>query len=214
MINVAHDRDNRRPGFGRAFLTRQRLLELLLNGLSAFQYNTMTQFFYDQRRGVLVEHLIDVSHHTQVHKLFDDFACFDRHLLCQVAYRDVLGDIDVVDDFFRWLLKGMLIWLALQLLPPSTATPGHTGLGRLQVFHGKVVPSLLAARTGYASAFQPSFPRPAPQLVACRGVRFFFRSGVESLGLFVLIFRSCLVSFLLGLPCFLFCSRFGDCLKL
>ena len=111
MINVSHHRDNGCSGLWSAFLTGQRLFEALLDLFCTFQNNAMPQFFHNQRRGILVEHLVDGRHDTQIHELFDDLARFDSHLLRQIAYGDVLGDIDVINDFFGWLLESMLIWL-------------------------------------------------------------------------------------------------------
>ena len=173
VVNVTHDRHNGRSGLRRTLLARQRLLELLFDGLSAFQDNTVTEFFYNQRRGVLVEHLINVGHYAQIHQLLDHLAGFDGHLLRQVPYRDVLRDIDVVDDFLSRLLEAMLIRFVRQLLPASTTAPSDACFYRLQIAERKIVSSLLTSRTGNASAFEAPFTGPAPQLVARRNTCLF-----------------------------------------
>ena len=96
----------------------------------------MTKLLNDQGRRVLIQHLIDIRHYPEVHQLLDDLSCFDSHLLRQIAHGDVLGDVDVINDLFCWLLEGMLVGLVLQLFAPPAATPGDTRLGSFEVING------------------------------------------------------------------------------
>ncbi len=132
MIDVAHYSDNRRTRLGGAFLARQSLFQLLLNLFCALEHNAMTQLFHYEGRGILIQYLIDVSHDAEVHQLLDDLTRFNRHLLSEIADRDVLRHVDVVNNFFSRLRKAVLVYLIVQFSLAATTTTRDTGLRRLE----------------------------------------------------------------------------------
>ena len=129
--------------------------------------------------------MVDRRHNTEIHQFFDNLSRLDGHLLSQITYCDVLGDIDVINNFFGWLLKGMLVRLIRQLLASASPSSGHTCLGRRQVINGQVMPSLLASRTRHSTALEATLTRSTPQLIALGCTTLFGRRRVQSLGLFV-----------------------------
>ena len=93
----------------------------------------MPELFHNQRGRILIQYLVNVRHYTKAHKLLDYRAGFDRHLLCKIAHRDVLWDINIVDNFLCGLRKPVLIGLVIQLSFSSTATTCHTCLNGLKI---------------------------------------------------------------------------------
>jgi hypothetical protein len=62
----------------------------------------VAQFFDDQKRGVLVDHLVDRGHHTHFHQAFDHLTSLDSHALRQIADRDVFRHRDFADNWRGW----------------------------------------------------------------------------------------------------------------
>ena len=69
----------------------------------------MTQLLHNETRCVLVNHLIDRRHHTELHKLFNNNPGFNRHLLGKIAHTDIFRQLYIVNNLLGWLLKSMLI---------------------------------------------------------------------------------------------------------
>ena len=170
---MPHHRHDRRPRLGCALLAGQRFLEAFLNLFVALEHNAMAELFHHQRCRILIEHLVDRGHDTEVHQLFNDFTRFDRHLLGQITDGDVLGNTHVINDFFGGLLKGMLVRFIGELLAPASTTTRNTRLCRFKIIDGKVVATLLTARARDTTALQATFTRPATQLVPSLGVVIF-----------------------------------------
>ena len=130
MINVSHHGHNRSSGFWRTFLAGNRLLKALLDFFGALQHHSVSELLDYQSRRVLVQHLVNVGHDPQIHQFFNHLTRFDSHLLGQIADRYVFRDIDVVDNFFSGLLKGMLVRLAGELLSSASTAARDTRLNR------------------------------------------------------------------------------------
>ena len=214
MINVSHHGHNRSSGFWRTFLAGNRLLKALLDFFGALQHHSVSELLDYQSRRVLVQHLVNVGHDPQIHQFFNHLTRFDSHLLGQIADRDVFRDIDVVDNFFSGLLKRVLVRLIGELLPTAPAATRHTRLDRFKIIHGKVVTTLLSARTRDTPSLQTTFTRSATQLVTGLGGIVFCRCSVQSLGLAVRFFSSTLSGLLFCLSRRLFGPRFGSRFKL
>jgi hypothetical protein len=59
---------------------------------------TGAEFLDDERRGVLVDRLVDRGHHAHLHHRLDDFVGLDRHAVREFANRDRLGDLHFALD--------------------------------------------------------------------------------------------------------------------
>ena len=72
MVDVTHHCDNRRARLLDTFVLRQGLFKTLLKRIGADQPDRMAELFYNQRCSILIDHLIDRRHHTELHQLLDD----------------------------------------------------------------------------------------------------------------------------------------------
>ena len=214
MINVPHYGHNRRSGLWRTFLAGNRLLKAFLDFFGALKHHSVSELLDYQSRRVLIEHLVNVGHHSQIHQFFNHLTRFDSHLLGQIADRDVFRDIDVVDNFFSGLLKRVLVRLIGELLPTAPAATRHTRLYRFKIIHGKVVTTLLAARTGNAASLQTTFTWSATQFVTGLGGIVFCRCSVQSFGFAVRFFSGTLSGLLFRLSRRLLGPRLGSGFKL
>ena len=133
VVYVTHYRHNRRAELWRALLARHRFLELLLELIIGFQLDSMAKLFNDKTRRILVNHLIDRCHHTELHKLFDNNPGFNRHLLSEVAHADIFGQLYVVNNLLGWLLKSVLVLIITRASALTTASTAHSRLSRFDV---------------------------------------------------------------------------------
>ena len=69
----------------------------------------MAHLFDHQGSGILINHLINRGHHTQLHQLFNDFTCLDRHLLSKCADRNKIRHFNFIRDFLGRHFKTVLI---------------------------------------------------------------------------------------------------------
>ena len=81
----------------------------------------MSEFFYDQCCSVLVNSLVDIRHHTQSHKNFDDFRRFDSHTLRQLRDGDVFSDLYLTLHY----LSGCIELMMLARRPRGRSLPAH-----------------------------------------------------------------------------------------
>ena len=65
----------------------------------------MAHFLHDQRRRVLIDHLVDRDHHAHLHQHLDDLVGLDGHALGELADRDRVADLHLADDGCRRLLE-------------------------------------------------------------------------------------------------------------
>ena len=93
----------------------------------------MAKLFNDKTRRILINHLVDGCHHTELHKLFDDHTGFNRHLLSEVAHTDIFGQLYVVNNLLGWLLKSVLILIVTRASALTTASTAHSRLSRFDV---------------------------------------------------------------------------------
>ena len=69
----------------------------------------MAKLFNDETRRILINHLVNRCHHTELHKLFNNNPGFNRHLLGKIAHTDIFRQLYIVNNLLGWLLKSMLI---------------------------------------------------------------------------------------------------------
>ena len=102
MVDVAHDRDDRRPRqcfgrvVGRGFLLGEglRVVELGCQRLVAHLLD-------DDHRRLLVHLLVDGDHLAQLHHLLDDLAGLHAHLVRKVGHADRLGHVHFLGHELR-----------------------------------------------------------------------------------------------------------------
>ena len=182
MIDMAHYSDHRSPGLRRSFLTRQRLLEALFQFLRALEDNPMPQFLHHQNGRILIEHLINRRHDTQIHQLLDHRSSLNRHLLRQVTDRNIFRNVDVVDNFFCGLLKPVLVRLVMQFFLTTATSAGNACLCGFQICNREVMSPLLAARARHPSSLKPALTGTATQFVSRWRATLLGRSSMEPLG--------------------------------
>ena len=68
----------------------------------------MAHLLDDERRRVLIEHLIDRDHHAHLHEGLDHLVGLDGHALRELADRDRGPDLDVANNGRRRLLEPVL----------------------------------------------------------------------------------------------------------
>ena len=105
----------------------------------------MSQFFNNETRRILVDHLINRGHDTKLHQLFNDNARFDRHLLCELANADIFGQLDVVNDSLSRLFKSMLIRLIARATTLSATCTTNARLSGLNSTERQIMTALLAS---------------------------------------------------------------------
>ena len=76
----------------------------------------MPHFFHHQKRGVLVERLVDGYHHAHLHQGFDDFHAFHGHFVRQIGHGNGFGHQDFVHHGFGRRLETMLVRLEFEFL--------------------------------------------------------------------------------------------------
>ena len=103
----------------------ERLLQLLLELIITLQLNAMTEFLYHETRCVLINHLVNGCHDTELHQLFNHHTRFHRHLLRKITHANVFWQLDVVNNFLGRLLEGMLVRLIAATSPLTAARTPH-----------------------------------------------------------------------------------------
>ena len=104
----------------------ERLLQLLLELIITLQLNTMAKFLYHKTCCVLINHLVNGCHDTELHQLFNHHTRFHRHLLREITHANVFWQLDVVNNLLGRLLEGMLVRLIAATSPLTTACTSHT----------------------------------------------------------------------------------------
>ena len=96
VVDVAHDGDHRRPGFGLPFLPGSQGQQFLF--LHGGMFRLVAEFAGHDDRGIEVDGIVDVGHHAHVQQLLDDFAALDAHALGQFAHGDGFAHLDTPLD--------------------------------------------------------------------------------------------------------------------
>lgn len=107
MINMAHDRYNRRTGY---FIACWLLVckQVLIKFLARYRLGNMTEFLDNQYGCVLINHLVDGNHRSHFKKNLNDFVAFNRNSLCQLGHGDVLRNFYFSNNRSGWSFKSML----------------------------------------------------------------------------------------------------------
>ena len=79
VVDVAHDGDHRRTRL--LVLGHVLALQVFFDLVALQDLGDVAQFLDHQRRGVVVDGLVDGGHHAHVHHRLDHFGGLDRHLL-------------------------------------------------------------------------------------------------------------------------------------
>ena len=144
VINVTHDGHHRRAAghihdiafrFGHHLLFQLIFLE---------QDIGVPQFFGDQRRGFLIEQLVDGHHRAHLHHHFDQIAGLDAHFLRQIAHGNRFGNT----HFTRHRRYRLLELAALALTFAFAATTATR-----RSITATTAPIILAARGTFTAAF-------------------------------------------------------------
>ena len=170
MVDVPHDRHDRgtadRLRGARGLL--DRLDQLILDSRLFERLRGMAHLLDDERRGVLVEHLIDRDHHAHLHERLDDLVGLDGHALRELADSDRLADLDFTNHGRRRLLEAVLridadryaATTLLFLLAPAAHTISDVqrviAIGRL--FHHALFLGFLPRAFGFGSLLRLFFP--------------------------------------------------------
>ena len=107
VVNVAHDRHDRRARRFVAFDVGNGLKVFLLDRVRRNDLRLVAQFFDEENRSVLVKHLIDRGHDAHGHELLDRIASLERHTLRDLADRDDLGNLDFPRNELRRALEAL-----------------------------------------------------------------------------------------------------------
>lgn len=136
VVNVTHDRDDRRPRF-QIFGLVLDLVDHLFNVGVGHAVHGVAEFFDDQLGCIGVDGLVLSDHHTHLHQRFDNIAHTLGHTVGQFGYDNGLGQVDGARDLFtldrtthRFLTCALLLALH-RSHGPLTATFA-TGQGLVQ----------------------------------------------------------------------------------
>ena len=131
MVDVAHDRHDRRT---RGLRSLHRLLVLGDVRLGIVQLGSLrlvTHLLDEDDRGLLVEHLVDGDHRTQLHQRLDHLGSLHRHLVRKLADSDRLRHRHLAHDRLGRRVEGRPFLLCVARLvasaarmPPGNATAG------------------------------------------------------------------------------------------
>ena len=184
VVDMAHDRDHRRPGQGVA-----ALLSLLLLQRLHFQFlghgllDLVAEIGRDQGRGFDVQGLVEGGEHAELHQRGDNLAGLDAHAFGQVADADRRDHLDALLDRLGLghqrvaeILAGtVLLFLALarthhvavvpDKIEPITTFPGTLG--------ALLAEGIVVARTGHAplGLLFSLGVHPTGIVLGCRGIQ-------------------------------------------
>ena len=115
VVDVTHDRDDRRTKLGRAFFSSRFFVEQAFFG-KGDALALEAEFVGNEGGGVDVDGLVDRDHHAHREQLGDHLATLDGHLVRKLANGDQIGHFD--DAFVRRGLGdlGLLALFARALL--------------------------------------------------------------------------------------------------
>ena len=133
MIDVAHDRNHRRAGRALA-LDLERLLQCLLDRVFVDELDLVAHFLHDQRRHILIDHLVDRCHDAKAHQRLDHFAGFDRHPLGQFSHGDGVRHFHFPGNELRGLELAAMLF-NLDRRRPGPAPPSALRLERQFAAH-------------------------------------------------------------------------------
>ena len=113
VVHVAHHGyDGRtRQHFG---IDRLRFVQEGIGVVNRGGFADVPHFFHHQKRGVLVERLVDGYHHAHFHQGFDDFHAFHRHFVRQIGHGNGFGYQDFVHHGFGRCLETVLVRLEFE----------------------------------------------------------------------------------------------------
>ena len=113
MIHVTHNGHDRRTWeqfhIGVLFMFIQERIRIIQFRRKGF----VTQLFYHNHRGVLVEYLVDRDHLPHFHQTFDDFGSFDRHFVRQIGHGNGFRHVNLVNHRLGRSGKSALIRIGL-----------------------------------------------------------------------------------------------------
>ena len=92
----------------------------------------MTELLYHEACCVLINHLVNGCHYTELHQLFNHHSRFHRHLLRKITHTNVFWQLDVVNNLLGRLLERMLIRL---VTATSSLTATRTPYPRFSCFN-------------------------------------------------------------------------------
>ena len=128
MVDMTHDRDDRRS---RETLADdlERTLQRLLHRVGMDSLWPVSHFFDHEDCAVLIDRLVDGSHHAHAHQRLDDFARLDRHTLREFANADHIRYFYfAADELGRFEFAAVLIHL--ERTAGATALASALGLER------------------------------------------------------------------------------------
>ncbi len=143
MVDVPHDRDDRRPRLELALRggLADGLEQLVLERRFPERLRGVPHLLDDEHGRVLVDDLVDRDHHAHAHQRLYDLGAFHGEALSQIADRDRLGDLDLANDGRRRTLEAVLrvdrdahLTAALRAL---LAAPRRRALGHVQRVIGR-----------------------------------------------------------------------------
>ena len=146
MIHMAHHSHDRRTRLLGALMLGQGFLQLFFQYIGTDQLARVAQLFHHQDRGILVDHLIDGGHHTQLHQLLDHFTGLDGHLLRQDANGNHVGQLYFVHFSLGGHFKSVLGVLGVSSLDflAAAATPGQARFSASRSDRDRLCPAVSA----------------------------------------------------------------------
>ena len=99
MVNVTHDRDDRRAWL-EIFRTINHLVNHVLNIRIRYAHNFVAKFFHDQLGCILVDSLVLSHHHAHLHQGFHNICDALGHTVGQLLHHDRIGHLHVANNLF------------------------------------------------------------------------------------------------------------------
>ena len=135
VVNVAHDRHDRRAGDAVFICIRDRFDRLLHVGIR-HSNRLVAKLFDHQFGGVGVDGLVQRHHHAHFHERFDNVCPAFSHTVGQLADHDDFGQLHVAELLFRLVAKAHRLVAGLFLLAlhrgKAARAPAFTIHGRRQ----------------------------------------------------------------------------------
>ena len=90
VVNVTHNANYRRSCNCIFIIFNLFFDNLVLNSNNYFLFNLCAKLCCNNFSSIIIDNLVNRCHHTEAHKLFDNFCCSHTKKLCKVADRDFL----------------------------------------------------------------------------------------------------------------------------
>ena len=123
MVNVAHDRNNRRTRTSRILFLRFEFAQICFRIIGLSSNRLVAHFLDDEHRRILIEHLVDRNHLTHRHQRLDDFRSLHGHLVGKIGNGNRFRHLHFAHDIFCWLRRGLVLTMTILTAAAAGGTP-------------------------------------------------------------------------------------------